>query len=62
MHYVPGGKLRLRVPVQMENIGIDRCEMGESAYGYVGLEAELIVVPEAPQNIELDSIRSDDSP
>jgi hypothetical protein len=37
----------------------DQCEMGEFAYDYVGLETEL---REAPQNFELRSIRSGDSP
>ena len=60
MHFIPG--LRLRVPEETEIIGIDHCEMGESAYDYVELETELGVVREAPQTLELHPSRSDDSP
>ena len=45
--------LRLRVPGETEDIGIDQCEMGEFAYDYVGLETELTIVPEVPQTSEL---------
>jgi Amt family ammonium transporter len=39
MHYIPG--LRLRADVEAEILGIDDAEMGEFAYDYVGLEAEI---------------------
>jgi Amt family ammonium transporter len=39
MHFIPG--LRLRVSEEAEIIGIDDAEMGEFAYDYVGIEAEL---------------------
>ena len=41
MHYFPGGFLRLRCDEESEIIGIDDAEMGEFAYDYVSLEAEL---------------------
>jgi Amt family ammonium transporter len=41
MHYFPGGSLRLRCDEETEIIGVDEGEMGEFAYDYVGLEAEL---------------------
>jgi Amt family ammonium transporter len=39
MHVVPG--LRLRADDDSEILGIDDAEMGEFAYDYVGLEAEI---------------------
>jgi len=39
MHYIPG--LRLRVSENTEIIGIDESELGEFAYDYVGLQAEI---------------------
>lgn len=39
MHFVPG--LRLRASEEAEILGIDDAEMGEFAYDYVGIEAEL---------------------
>jgi ammonium transporter, Amt family len=39
MHFVPG--LRLRADEDSEILGIDDAEMGEFAYDYVGLEAEI---------------------
>jgi len=39
MHFIPG--LRLRVDEDSEILGIDDAEMGEFAYDYVGLEAEI---------------------
>ena len=39
MHFIPG--LRLRASEEAEIIGIDDAEMGEFAYDYVGIEAEL---------------------
>lgn len=45
MHYIPG--LRLRCSEEAEIIGIDDAEMGEFAYDYVGLEAEIGHVPHA---------------
>jgi Amt family ammonium transporter len=39
MHYIPG--LRLRAEADAEILGIDDAEMGEFAYDYVGLEAEI---------------------
>jgi len=39
MHYIPG--LRLRADEDSEILGIDDAEMGEFAYDYVGLEAEI---------------------
>lgn len=59
MHLIP--VLRLRVPEETERTGIDQCEMGEFAYDYVGLDTEPKVVREAPQDIELHPIQSDDS-
>jgi len=41
MHFFPGGSLRLRCDEETEIIGVDEGEMGEFAYDYVGLEAEL---------------------
>lgn len=41
MHYFPGGSLRLRCDEESEIIGIDDAEMGEFAYDYVSLEAEI---------------------
>jgi Amt family ammonium transporter len=40
MHFIPG--LRLRADEESEILGIDDAEMGEFAYDYVGLEAELV--------------------
>ena len=40
MHFIPG--LRLRATEEAEILGIDDAEMGEFAYDYVGLEAELL--------------------
>lgn len=40
MHYIPF--LRLRCDEETEIIGVDDAEMGEFAYDYVGLEAELL--------------------
>ena len=39
MHFIPG--LRLRADEESEILGIDDAEMGEFAYDYVGLEAEI---------------------
>jgi Amt family ammonium transporter len=39
MHYIPG--LRLRGSEEAEILGIDDAYMGEFAYDYVGLEAEI---------------------
>lgn len=39
MHYIPG--LSLRCSEEVEIIGIDDAELGEFAYDYVGVEAEL---------------------
>jgi len=39
MHFIPG--LRLRADEDSEILGIDDAEMGEFAYDYVGLEAEI---------------------
>jgi ammonium transporter, Amt family len=39
MHVIPG--LRLRANEEAEILGIDDAEMGEFAYDYVGLEAEI---------------------
>jgi ammonia channel protein AmtB len=39
MHYIPG--LRIRVKEEAEIFGIDDAEMGEIAYDYVALEAEI---------------------
>jgi len=39
MHFIPG--LQLRASEEAEIIGIDDAEMGEFAYDYVGIEAEL---------------------
>jgi Amt family ammonium transporter len=39
MHYIPG--LSLRGSEEAEILGIDDAYMGEFAYDYVGLEAEL---------------------
>jgi Amt family ammonium transporter len=39
MHFIPG--LRLRADEEAEILGIDDAEMGEFAYDYVGLEAEI---------------------
>jgi ammonium transporter, Amt family len=40
MHYIPGLRIRLSSP-EAEIIGIDDAEMGEFAYDYVGIDAEL---------------------
>ncbi|KAH7921871.1 ammonium transporter [Leucogyrophana mollusca] len=40
MHFIPG--LELRCSEEAEILGIDDAEMGEFAYDYVGLEAELM--------------------
>ncbi|KIK67922.1 hypothetical protein GYMLUDRAFT_36730 [Collybiopsis luxurians FD-317 M1] len=39
MHFIPG--LRLRVPEDIEILGIDESEMGEFAYDYVSIDPEL---------------------
>ena len=39
MHFIPG--LRMRCSEEAEIIGVDDAEMGEFAYDYVGIEAEL---------------------
>jgi ammonium transporter, Amt family len=39
MHFIPG--LRLRCDEETEILGVDDAEMGEFAYDYVGIEAEL---------------------
>jgi ammonium transporter, Amt family len=39
MHFIPG--LRLRCDETTEILGVDDAEMGEFAYDYVGIEAEL---------------------
>jgi Amt family ammonium transporter len=39
MHFIPG--MRLRASEEAEIIGIDDAEMGEFAYDYVGIDAEL---------------------
>lgn len=41
MHFFPGGWLRLRCDEETEILGVDDAEMGEFAYDYVGIEAEL---------------------
>jgi len=40
MHFIPGLRLRLDNE-EAEIIGIDDAEMGEFAYDYVGIDAEL---------------------
>jgi len=40
MHFIPG--LRLRTSEEAEIVGIDDAEMGEFAYDYVGVDAELL--------------------
>ncbi|KAH7882832.1 ammonium transporter AmtB-like domain-containing protein [Phlebopus sp. FC_14] len=40
MHFIPG--LRVRCDEQTEILGVDDAEMGEFAYDYVGIEAELM--------------------
>ncbi|KAF8500616.1 ammonium transporter [Gautieria morchelliformis] len=40
MHYIPGLRMRVSSP-EAEIIGIDDAEMGEFAYDYVGIDAEL---------------------
>lgn len=40
MHYIPGLRLRLS-STEAEIIGIDDAEMGEFAYDYVGIDAEI---------------------
>ena len=40
MHFIPF--LRLRCDEETEIIGVDDAEMGEFAYDYVGIEAELL--------------------
>jgi Amt family ammonium transporter len=47
MHFVPG--LRLRCDAETEVLGVDDAEMGEFAYDYVGIEAELGHRGGAPQ-------------
>ena len=39
MHFIPG--LRLRASEEAEIVGIDDAEMGEFAYDYVGIDADL---------------------
>lgn len=39
MHYIPG--LRMRTTEEAEVVGMDDYDMGEFAYDYVGLEADL---------------------
>lgn len=41
MHYFPSGILRLRCDEETEILGVDDAELGEFAYDYVGLDAEL---------------------
>ena len=39
MHFIPG--LRLRCDEETEILGVDDAQLGEFAYDYVGLDAEL---------------------
>jgi len=39
MHFIPG--LRLRASEEAEIVGIDDAEMGEFAYDYVGIDADI---------------------
>jgi Amt family ammonium transporter len=39
MHFIPG--CRLRASEEAEIVGIDDAEMGEFAYDYVGIDADL---------------------
>lgn len=48
MHFIPG--LSLRTSEEAEIVGIDDAEMGEFAYDYVGVDAELL-----PKNASYDS-------
>ena len=43
MHFIPG--LRLRCDEETEILGVDDAEMGEFAYDYVGIDAELGIKP-----------------
>jgi hypothetical protein len=54
MHFIPG--CRLRCSEEAEIIGIDDAEMGEFAYDYVGIDAELgpKVLPPPPSLHEHD--------
>ena len=55
MHYVPF--LRMRCSTETEILGVDDAEMGEFAYDYVGLEADLghrvMVEPHQPDVVSV---------
>lgn len=54
MHFIPG--LRLRTDEDSEIIGIDDAEMGEFAYDYVAVDAEL-----GPKDIPTHTVHPDHS-
>jgi Amt family ammonium transporter len=56
MHYIPG--LRIRVKEEAEIFGIDDAEMGETAYDYVTLEAEINPMQGCPEMSRVPSISS----
>jgi Amt family ammonium transporter len=51
MHYFPMGLLRLRCDEETEILGVDDAEMGEFAYDYVGIEAEIGHKPGATHGV-----------
>jgi len=59
MHFIPG--LRLRADDDSEILGIDDAEMGEFAYDYVGLEAEINPKQEFPGVSHRTSDRTTDA-
>jgi len=55
MHYIPGLRLRLS-SAESEIIGIDDAEMGEFAYDYVGIDAELGGVERGRESLQIEMI------
>lgn len=60
MHYIPF--LRLRCDEETEIIGVDDAEMGEYAYDYVGIEAELLPRHEYGNNSNNTAIGGNQEP
>ncbi|KAG8932079.1 hypothetical protein FRC03_010868 [Tulasnella sp. 419] len=56
MHFIPG--LRLRTDEESEIIGIDDAEMGEFAYDYVAVDAELGPASELPKHVHPEHSQS----
>ncbi|KAG8848324.1 hypothetical protein FRC20_002597 [Serendipita sp. 405] len=60
MHFIPG--LRLRASEEAEIVGIDDAEMGEFAYDYVGIDADLGPKDTEMQRAESPALTEKDHP